>query len=177
MSCSVDIMAFIKDNSPPTTVVLISSGRDFTYLLSTIRWRNYNIVLISNSFMTHESPVVQASAVYDWQSDILGVRPPPKLPLLRSHGNAASPVTFPPLALPPSDDRIVANSTNGSTAEHPPIRQVVAVDPGIQLNQPSFKTLDPIKEDGARSPAFVSTCTKMYPNSNSNSRTSRFPRE
>ena len=78
--CSVDIMAFIKDNPPPATVILISGDRDFAYLLSTVRWRKYNVVLISNSFMTHESLTVQASVVYDWKSDILKTRPPPKPP-------------------------------------------------------------------------------------------------
>ena len=79
---TVDIMAFIKDNPPPATVILISGDRDFAYLLSTVRWRKYNVVLISNSFMTHESLTAQASALYDWKSDILKTRPPSKPPLL-----------------------------------------------------------------------------------------------
>ena len=78
-------MAFIKDTPPPATVILISGDRDFAYLLSTVRWRKYGVVLISNSFMTHESLTVQASAVYDWKSDILKTRPSSKPPLLGSH--------------------------------------------------------------------------------------------
>ena len=81
--CPVDIMAFIKDNSPPATIILISGDRDFAYLLSTIRWRKYNVVLISNTFMTHESLTAQASVVYDWKSDVLKTRPPSKLPPVR----------------------------------------------------------------------------------------------
>ena len=77
-------MAFIKDNPPPATVVLISGDRDFAYLLSTVRWRKYNVVLISNPFMTHESLTAQASVAYDWKSDILKTQPPPKPPLLGS---------------------------------------------------------------------------------------------
>ena len=88
-------MAFIKDNSPPATIILISGDRDFAYLLSTIRWRKYNVVLISNSFMTHESLTAQASASYDWQSDILKARPPPKPPSFRSRRDTTSSV--PPL--------------------------------------------------------------------------------
>ena len=95
MSYPVDIMAFIKDNPAPATVILISGDRDFAYLLSTIRWRKYNVVLISNSFMTHESLTAQASLVYDWQSDILKTRPPSKLPSLRSRREASSSVAFP----------------------------------------------------------------------------------
>ena len=94
MPYPVDIMAFIKDNSPPATIILISGDRDFAYLLSTIRWRKYNVVLISNSFMTHESLTAQASIVYDWQSDILKARPPSKLPVLRSRREASSSVAF-----------------------------------------------------------------------------------
>ena len=71
-------MAFIKDNPPPATIILISGDRDFAYLLSTVRWRKYNVVLISNSFMTHESLTVQASVVYDWKSDILKTQPSSK---------------------------------------------------------------------------------------------------
>ena len=84
--CSVDIMAFIKDTPPPATVVLISGDRDFAYLLSTVRWRKYNVVLISNSFMTHESLTIQASVAYDWRSDVLKLQaqPPTKPPVLGS---------------------------------------------------------------------------------------------
>ena len=88
-------MAFIKDNPAPATVVLISGDRDFTYLLSTIRWRKYNVVLISNSFMTHENLSIQASSVYDWKSDILKTRPPPKVPSHGSRREASSSVAFP----------------------------------------------------------------------------------
>ena len=82
-SRSVDIMAFIKDNPSPATIILISGDRDFAYLLSTIRWRKYNVVLICNSFMTHESLTAQASVLYDWQSDILKRSPGSKPPLPR----------------------------------------------------------------------------------------------
>jgi hypothetical protein len=87
-------MAFIKDNPAPATVVLISGDRDFTYLLSTIRWRKYNVVLISNSFTTHENLSIQASSVYDWKSDILKTRPPPKLPSHGSRREASSSVAI-----------------------------------------------------------------------------------
>ena len=88
-------MAFIKDNPPPATIILISGDRDFAYLLSTIRWRKYNVVLISNTFMTHESLTAQASVVYDWQSDILKTRPPSKLPPLRPRPENLSSVVLP----------------------------------------------------------------------------------
>ena len=87
-------MAFIKDNSPPATIILISGDRDFAYLLSTVRWRKYNVVLVSNSFMTHESLTAQASVVYDWQSDILKTRPSSKLQSLRHRREASSSVAF-----------------------------------------------------------------------------------
>ena len=108
--CAVDIMAFIKDNPPPATVILISGDRDFAYLLSTVRWRKYNVVLITNSFMTHESLTAQASVVYDWRSDILKTRTLPKPPLPGSQTlfSIAS-LTTPQDSnnLPESDDRAV----------------------------------------------------------------------
>jgi hypothetical protein len=93
-SLPVDIMAFIKDNTPPATIILISGDRDFAYLLSTLRWRKYQVVLISNSFMTHESLTAQASVVYDWQSEILKARPTSKPPLLRSLRDSSSSIAF-----------------------------------------------------------------------------------
>ena len=94
-SHTVDIMAFIKDNPAPTTIILISGDRDFAYLLSTIRWRKYNVVLITNSSMTHESLTAPASLVYDWQSDVLKTRPPSKLPSHRSRREASTSISFP----------------------------------------------------------------------------------
>ena len=88
-------MAFVKDNSPPATILLISGDRDFAYLLSTVRWRKYRVVLISHSSMTHESLTAQASVVYDWQSDVLKARPPSKPPLHRALHDASSSVGFP----------------------------------------------------------------------------------
>jgi len=111
--CSVDIMAFIKDNPPPATVILISGDRDFAYLLSTVRWRKYNVVLISNSFMTHESLTVQASVVYDWKSDILKTRPPSKPPAMPGSQNLSS----------------IASLTTPQESDNLPESDVHAVDP------------------------------------------------
>jgi hypothetical protein len=143
-SYTVDIMAFIKDNPAPTTIILISGDRDFAYLLSTIRWRKYNVVLITNSSMTHESLTAPASLVYDWQSDVLKTRPPSKLPSHRSRREASTSISFPattqesdsssgsevhpvdppsdrapltlqPLALPPRPVSIATTSTTNPT--------------------------------------------------------------
>ena len=88
-------MAFIKDNPAPATIVLISGDRDFAYLLSTTRWRKYNVVLITNSSMTHESLTAPASLVYDWQSDILKTRPASKPLSHRSRREASTSISFP----------------------------------------------------------------------------------
>jgi len=242
MPYPVDIMAFIKDNPPPATIILISGDRDFAYLLSTIRWRKYNVVLISNSFMTHESLTAQASVVYDWQSDILKTRPPSRLPLLRSRRETSSAVVFlttpqesdhspesdahaaglpeeqitpaiRPLALSPrsvsittvstirpahailppdaplveseatpiptraeipadgtsasvpmtptSDDWIVADLTSESAMVRLSIAHGVVTDRRSRQDQSSPKTIDPVDEDGAHSPAFVSACQNV----------------
>jgi hypothetical protein len=88
-------MAFIKDNPAPTTIILISGDRDFAYLLSTIRWRKYNVVLITNSSMTHESLTAPASLVYDWQSDVLKTRLASKPLSHRSRREASTSISFP----------------------------------------------------------------------------------
>ena len=119
-------MAFIKDNSPPATIILISGDRDFAYLLSTVRWRKYNVVLISNSFMTHESLTVQASVVYDWKSDILKTRPPPKPPMPGSQ-NLSS----------------IASLTTPQDSGNSPESDVHAVDPPNERVAPSVQSLTP----------------------------------
>ncbi|KAF9653054.1 hypothetical protein BDM02DRAFT_3108173 [Thelephora ganbajun] len=213
-------MAFIKDNPPPATIILISGDRDFAYLLSTVRWRKYNVVLISNSFMTHESLTAQASVVYDWQSDVLKARPPPKLPLLRSRREASSSVVFlttpqesdtssmsdahavgipeehitpaiQPLALSPRPVSIAtmstirpthavlppdvplveseatpiptkaefpAETTSASVPMTPTSDDWIVADLTSEsaIDQSSPKTIDPVDEDGAQSPAFSS---------------------
>ena len=238
-------MAFIKDNSPPATIVLISGDRDFAYLLSTLRWRKYKVVLISNSFMTHESLTAQASLVFDWQSDILKVQPPSKPQLLRplhesspsvavltttrepnnpsasevhivdlseehitpaiqplvlsprpvsiTTINTVRPVhaTLPPDVplvesdatptptkaeipaeaapveipmTPTSDGWIVADFSSESAMVLPSIAHSRGGDFSFQQDQSSPKTIDPVDEDGAQSPPFVSTCTKACHN-------------
>ena len=143
-------MAFIKDNSPPATIILISGDRDFAYLLSTIRWRKYNVVLISNSFMTHESLTAQASVVYDWQSDVLKARPPSKLPLLRSRREASSSVAF--LTIPQESDNSSVSDLHavGLPEEHiTPAIQPLALSPRpvsittISTIRPTHATLPP----------------------------------
>ena len=124
ISCPVDIMAFIKDNSPPATIILISGDRDFAYLLSTIRWRKYNVVLVSNSFMTHESLTAQASVVYDWQSDILKTRPPSKLPPLRPRRE-----TLPSVASPAPQESDSSLGSDLRAAGSPNEQNIPAVNP------------------------------------------------
>ncbi|KAI6036677.1 hypothetical protein BKA83DRAFT_4485674 [Pisolithus microcarpus] len=48
MQCSqVDMFAFAVDHPPPATVILIAGDRDYAYALSTLRLRNYKVVLIT----------------------------------------------------------------------------------------------------------------------------------
>jgi hypothetical protein len=127
----VDIMAFMKDNSPPTTIILISGDRDFAYLLSTLRWRKYKVVLISNSFKTHESLTVQASVVYDWQSEILKARPPTKYryPLLGSLRESSPSVAF--LATPQELDSPMSDvrTVDLSQGHNTPVTHPLALSP------------------------------------------------
>ena len=150
-------MAFAKDNPAPTTIILISGDRDFAYLLSTIRWRKYNVVLITNSSMTHESLTVPASLIYDWQSDVLKTRPASKPPSHRSRRETSSSIAFPttsqepgnppgseahpadplseriatatqPLALPPHPASITATTIPHTHAVLPPDAPLVESD-------------------------------------------------
>ena len=144
ISYPVDIMAFIKDNSPPATIILISGDRDFAYLLSTIRWRKYNVVLISNTFMTHESLTAQASVVYDWKSDILKARPPSKLPPLRPRRE-----TLPSVGSPSAPQELDNSLGSDVRAAGPPNKRTTpAIDPPALPPRPgsiaTAKTIRPL---------------------------------
>ncbi|KAG2146931.1 NYN domain-containing protein [Suillus bovinus] len=71
----VDMIAFAVDNPSPATVILIAGDRDYAYAISTLRLRQYNVVLIvppaQNIPQSLES---QASVVVDWNFAILGKR-------------------------------------------------------------------------------------------------------
>jgi len=127
-------MAFINDNPPPATVILISGDRDFAYLLSTVRWRKHNVVLISNSFVTHESLTAQASVAYDWESDVLNTRPPSKPPLFRSHTlfSVAAPTT--------SQELENLSGSNAHPAVLPNERVVPIIQPSTPYPRPASTT-------------------------------------
>ncbi|KAJ7738473.1 NYN domain-containing protein [Mycena maculata] len=66
----VDMMTYAMDHPAPATLVLISGDRDFAYLVSVLRLRRYEIVVISLS--AHISLKSQASVCLDWNIDIMG---------------------------------------------------------------------------------------------------------
>ena len=157
-------MAFIKDNPAPATIILISGDRDFAYLLSTIRWRKYNVVLISNSFVTHESLTAQASVVYDWQSDVLKARPPSKLPLLGSRRETLSSVAF--LTTPQESDNSPGSCVHaaGIPNEHiTPVIQPLALSPR-PVSITTISTIRPARATPPLDAPFVeSEATPMPP--------------
>ncbi|KAG2112856.1 NYN domain-containing protein [Suillus clintonianus] len=71
----VDMIAFAVDNPSPATIILIAGDRDYAYAVSTLRLRQYTVVLIvppaPNIPQSLES---QASVVVDWNFAILGKR-------------------------------------------------------------------------------------------------------
>ncbi|KAG2349378.1 hypothetical protein BDR05DRAFT_985929 [Suillus weaverae] len=71
----VDMIAFAVDNPSPATIILIAGDRDYAYAVSTLRLRQYDVVLIvppaPNIPQSLES---QASVVVDWNFAILGKR-------------------------------------------------------------------------------------------------------
>lgn len=60
----VDMFAFAVDNPAPATVILIAADRDYAYALSTLRLRNYKVVLITPCVSTCLEAC--ASFVIDW---------------------------------------------------------------------------------------------------------------
>jgi hypothetical protein len=58
------------DNNPPFTIFLITGDRDFAYLVSILTLRQYHVVIIVPT-NHHSSLTYQASAVLDWNTEIL----------------------------------------------------------------------------------------------------------
>src|SRR5882757_1796601 len=80
----VDMLAFAIDHDSPATVVLIAGDRDYAYAMSTLRHRQYTVVLIVPSGQNvSQSLQSQASVVIDWNYAILGKRPEADMPPVR----------------------------------------------------------------------------------------------
>ncbi|KAM5530482.1 hypothetical protein V8D89_015836 [Ganoderma adspersum] len=74
----VDMIAHVIDNPAPTTIVLISGDHDFTYTVSILSLRRYDVVLLTPR-TTHNGLKAQASAVYVWPDcflPMLALSPP-----------------------------------------------------------------------------------------------------
>jgi hypothetical protein len=72
----VDMLAFAIDHHSPATVILIAGDRDYAYAMSTLRLRQYNVILIApTSSNVSQSLKSQASLVIDWNYAILRKRP------------------------------------------------------------------------------------------------------
>ncbi|KAJ8588005.1 hypothetical protein M405DRAFT_852721 [Rhizopogon salebrosus TDB-379] len=68
----VDMLAFAIDHESPATIVLIAGDRDYAYAMSTLRLRQYTVVLIAPSAPNiPQSLKSQASVVVDWNYAIL----------------------------------------------------------------------------------------------------------
>ncbi|OAX32064.1 hypothetical protein K503DRAFT_870350 [Rhizopogon vinicolor AM-OR11-026] len=72
----VDMLAFALDHhDSPVTIILIAGDRDYAYAMSTLRLRQYTVVLIVPSCPNiSQSLQSQASVVIDWNYAILGKR-------------------------------------------------------------------------------------------------------
>lgn len=72
----MDILLFALENpnhlsNLPATVVLIAGDRDYSYLISTLRLRGHDIVLIFPPNQTNVNLKDLASVVLDWRADVL----------------------------------------------------------------------------------------------------------
>ncbi|PIL23772.1 hypothetical protein GSI_13522 [Ganoderma sinense ZZ0214-1] len=80
----VDMLTYAIDNPAPATIVLISGDRDFVYAVSVLRLRKYRVVLVA-PHCAHASLKSQASALLNWEIDIMGKTAPRPGALEASH--------------------------------------------------------------------------------------------
>jgi len=69
----VDVLTWAMDNPAPSTVLIISGDRDFSYLLAILRQRRYTVVLVP-PVTSHVTLTSQANFVREWRQDVLGVQ-------------------------------------------------------------------------------------------------------
>ncbi|KAJ8582321.1 hypothetical protein M405DRAFT_700128, partial [Rhizopogon salebrosus TDB-379] len=75
------MLAFAIDQESLATIVLIAGDRDYAYAMSTLRLRQYTVVLIvPSSPNIPQSLKSQASVVVDWNYAILRKRTEPDTP-------------------------------------------------------------------------------------------------
>ncbi|OSX64966.1 hypothetical protein POSPLADRAFT_1123146, partial [Postia placenta MAD-698-R-SB12] len=65
-----DMLTYAIDKPAPATLIVISGDRDFVYAVSVLRWRRYRVVLVAPN-SAHASLRSQASAILDWEADVL----------------------------------------------------------------------------------------------------------
>lgn len=93
----MDIVAHAIDYPPPSTVILISGDRDFTYAVSTMRLRNYRVVLLAPA-AAHSSLRTQASVVFEWPRSVLQAELPVPTSPPTSKSRPAGPHSLRPCA-------------------------------------------------------------------------------
>ena len=69
------MLAYAIDTPAPATVVVISGDRDFVYAVSTLRLRQYQVIVIAPP-NAHASLRLRASELYDWDCEVLCKAPP-----------------------------------------------------------------------------------------------------
>ena len=69
-SIAVDLIIHALDHPPPTTFLIITADRDFSYAIATLRLRKYRVVLLSPPG-THPDVTSQASVNVDWNKAVL----------------------------------------------------------------------------------------------------------
>ncbi|KAF4603881.1 hypothetical protein EYR40_001054 [Pleurotus pulmonarius] len=69
----VDMMIYAMDHPGPRTIIIISGDRDYAYAAALLRMRRFQVVVISTSGSgVSNGLAAQASACYDWTTDVLG---------------------------------------------------------------------------------------------------------
>ncbi|TDL16995.1 hypothetical protein BD410DRAFT_585338, partial [Rickenella mellea] len=66
----VDMISYTLYNPSPMTIVLITGDRDFSYGISTLRLRGYDVVVIVPP-SAHKCILSIATSVLKWQSDVI----------------------------------------------------------------------------------------------------------
>ncbi|KAF8201503.1 hypothetical protein BJ912DRAFT_503746 [Pholiota molesta] len=116
------MLAYAIDNPAPSVLVLISGDRDFAYALSTLRFRQYQIILVTLS-NAHPSLTSQASACVDWHSEIINpvVQSPSRMTNNVASSAAGTPLyrdSMPGQSSPSQSSQSMQGAENAHHADH-----------------------------------------------------------
>lgn len=143
----VDMLTYAIDKPAPATLIVISGDRDFVYAVSVLRWRRYRVVLVAPN-SAHASLRSQASAILDWEADVLGKRTVNASANMHRRRQSSISTLVPTPTAPPTTRRLSFRGTPST--------------PSVEFFRPSPDVIDPHRLRSQSNPSTNTSVTLEY---------------